>query len=69
MNLPFTGLEKLPDVTLIDGNRCKENFPTLYETIVKGERREYEHSSAASSILAKVSRDRYIVGLDGLYPE
>ena len=26
-------------------------------------------SIAAASILAKVSRDRYIVGLDSLYPE
>lgn len=65
--LAVTGLEKLPDVTLIDGNRCKENFPTLYETIVKGDAKSM--SIAAASILAKVSRDRYIVGLDGLYPE
>lgn len=65
--LAVTGLEKLPDVTLIDGNRCKENFPTPYETIVKGDSRSM--SIAAASILAKVSRDRYIVGLDSLYPE
>ena len=65
--LAVTGLEKLPDVTLIDGNRCKENFPTPYETIVKGDSKSM--SIAAASILAKVSRDRYIVGLDSLYPE
>lgn len=65
--LAVTGLEKLPDVTLIDGNRCKENFPTPYEAIVKGDSRSM--SIAAASILAKVSRDRYIVGLDSLYPE
>lgn len=65
--LAVTGLEKLPDVTLIDGNRCKESFPTPYETIVKGDARSM--SIAAASILAKVSRDRYIVGLDSLYPE
>ena len=65
--LAVTGLEKLPDVTLIDGNRCKENFPTPYETIVKGDAKSM--SIAAASILAKVSRDRYIVGLDSLYPE
>lgn len=65
--LAVTGLEKLPDVTLIDGNRCKENFPTPYETIVKGDARSM--SIAAASILAKVSRDRYIVGLNSLYPE
>lgn len=65
--LAVTGLEKLPDVTLIDGNRCKENFPTPHETIVKGDAKSM--SIAAASILAKVSRDRYIVGLDSLYPE
>ena len=65
--LAVMGLEKLPDVTLIDGNRCKENFPTPYETIVKGDAKSM--SIAAASILAKVSRDRYIVGLDSLYPE
>ena len=65
--LAVTGLEKLPDVTLIDGNRCKENFPTPYETIVKGDAKSM--SIAAASVLAKVSRDRYIVGLDSLYPE
>ena len=65
--LAVTGLEKLPDVTLIDGNRCKESFPTPYETIVKGDAKSM--SIAAASILAKVSRDRYIVGLDSLYPE
>lgn len=65
--LAVKGLGKLPDVTLIDGNRCKEEFPTEYETVVKGDAKSM--SIAAASILAKVSRDRYIVGLDSVYPE
>ncbi len=65
--LAVKGLGKLPDVTLIDGNRCKEDFPTKYETVVKGDAKSM--SIAAASILAKVSRDRYIVGLDSVYPE
>ena len=65
-NLAVTGLEVLPDITLIDGNRCGE-FPTEVETIVKGDAKSM--SIAAASILAKVARDRYIVALDEKYPE
>lgn len=64
--LAVTGLEELPDITLIDGNRCGE-FPTEVETIVKGDSKSM--SIAAASILAKVARDRYIVALDEKYPE
>ena len=65
--MAVTGLEELPDVTLIDGNRCSKDFPTLAETIVKGDAKSM--SIAAASILAKVARDRYIVALDEKYPE
>ena len=65
-NLAVSGLEELPDITLIDGNRCGE-FPTKTETIVKGDAKSM--SIAAASILAKVARDRYIVALDEKYPE
>lgn len=65
-NLAVTGLEVLPDITLIDGNRCGE-FPTEVETIVKGDAKSM--SIAAASILAKVARDRYITALDEKYPE
>ncbi len=65
-NLAVTGLEVLPDITLIDGNRSGE-FPTEVETIVKGDAKSM--SIAAASILAKVARDRYITALDEKYPE
>lgn len=64
--LAVTGLAVLPDITLIDGNRCG-SFPTRVETIVKGDSKSM--SIAAASILAKVSRDRYITALDSTYPE
>ncbi len=60
-NLPI-----LPDVALIDGNRAK-NISVDFETVIKGD--ALSQSIAAASILAKVSRDRYIVEMDELYPQ
>lgn len=65
-NLAVSGLDIVPDVALIDGNRCGE-MPVEYETIVKGDAKSM--SVAAASILAKVARDRYITELDSVYPE
>lgn len=65
-NLAVSGLGKLPDIALIDGNRCGE-MPTQFETIVKGDAKSM--SIAAASILAKVARDRYVTELDAKYPE
>ncbi len=64
--LAVSGLTITPDVALIDGNRCG-NMPVEYETIVKGDAKSM--SVAAASILAKVSRDRYITELDKIYPQ
>ncbi len=60
-NLPV-----LPHIALIDGNRAK-NIPVDFETVIKGD--SLSQSIAAASILAKVSRDRYIVKMDELYPQ
>ncbi len=65
-NMAVTSLDAMPDVVLIDGNRCGE-MPTEYELIVKGDSKSM--SIAAASILAKVARDRYITELDVKYPE
>ena len=62
----LSALPVMPDIALIDGNRAK-NIPTEYETIVKGD--SHSQSIAAASILAKVSRDRYITEMDKLYPQ
>ena len=59
-------LSVMPDVALIDGNRAK-NIPVDFETVIKGD--SLSQSIAAASILAKVSRDRYIVRMDELYPQ
>lgn len=65
-DMAVSSLEIKPDVALIDGNRCG-NMSVPYETIVKGDAKSM--SIAAASILAKVSRDRYIMELDSVYPE
>ena len=55
-----------PDYCLIDGNRCP-NTGIAEEAVVKGDAKSI--SIAAASILAKVSRDRYLAELDKQYPE
>lgn len=65
-NLAVSSLSVKPHIALIDGNRCGE-MPVPFETIVKGDSKSM--SIAAASILAKVSRDRYIMELDSVYPE
>lgn len=66
MKRAFDGLSVKPDYALIDGNRMPELGITA-ETVVKGDFRSA--SIAAASILAKVSRDRYMKELDEKYPE
>ncbi len=64
-----TAIENLsikPQIALIDGNRIGE-LPCEYELIVKGDAKS--QSIAAASILAKVSRDRYMMEMDEKYPE
>ena len=60
------GLNTKPQIALIDGNRIGE-LPCDYELIVKGDAKS--QSIAAASILAKVSRDRYMMEMDAKYPE
>ncbi len=56
-----------PDLVLVDGNQVPAGIPYPIETVVKGDARSA--SVAAASILAKVSRDRYMRELDARYPE
>ena len=56
-----------PELALIDGNRSKD-FGLPVRTIVKGD--SLSASIAAASVLAKVSRDRYVTDvLDREYPQ
>lgn len=66
MNNAVNALSVKPDYVIIDGNSIK-NMQIAHETIVKGDAKCA--SIAAASILAKVSRDRYITELAQKYPE
>ena len=60
------GLTKTPDYVLIDGDKSP-GLLIEHETVVKGDSKSM--SIAAASILAKVSRDRYITELAEEYPQ
>lgn len=66
MERAFQGLQTTPTLALVDGNRLPP-LPCQIETVVKGDSKSA--SIAAASILAKVSRDRYMNELDREYPE
>ena len=66
MQRAYSGLGITVGLALVDGNRLPP-LPCETETIVKGD--SLSASIAAAGILAKVSRDRYILELDREYPE
>ena len=55
-----------PDIALIDGNR-ETDFGLPVQTIVKGD--SLSANIAAASILAKVTRDRFMLEMDEKYPQ
>ena len=70
MQEAIDGLDPPADYALIDGNRDhgrRAAILTPHETAVKGDSRSA--SIAAASILAKVSRDRYMLALAEEYPQ
>ena len=67
MKRAVDGLKIRPDYALIDGNRYPRIGGVTEETIVKGDGKSM--SVAAASILAKVSRDRYMLEIAEKYPQ
>lgn len=71
MNRAIDGLSQPPDLCLIDGSRdhgSRVSITAPHITIVGGDGRSA--SIAAASILAKVSRDRYVsTELEARYPQ
>ena len=67
MKKAVLSLTESPDIVLIDGNKIPADMPVKTESVVKGDATSM--SIAAASILAKVSRDRYMEQLDKEYPQ
>ncbi|MDE5616208.1 MAG: ribonuclease HII [Clostridia bacterium] len=65
MKKAIESLSVSPDTVLIDAVNIDCKYPVL--PIIKGDAKSY--SIACASILAKVTRDRYMVEMDGKYPE
>ena len=66
MERAINGLSIKPDLALIDGNRST-GISAPNETVVQGDGKSA--SIAAASILAKVSRDRYMLEMAREYPQ
>ncbi len=70
MQAAIGALDPKPDFALVDGNRdhgSKYAITTDHQLIIKGD--SLSRSIAAASILAKVSRDRYMCEMAALYPQ
>lgn len=66
MERAMAQLPQKPDLALIDGNRARD-FGLPVEAIVKGDAKCA--SIAAASILAKVTRDDYMIEMSKTYPD
>ena len=67
MRRALLGLNVLPELVLVDGNRLPRLENYQMRAIVKGDL--YEPCISAASILAKQYRDRQMLELDRLYPQ
>lgn len=65
MQRAVAGLSVLPQLALVDGNRCPR-FGCPAQAVVRGD--ALVPAISAASILAKVARDLEMVELDGRYP-
>ncbi len=67
MNIACTGIITKPDtLVLVDGNKLIKDFGYNQQYVIKGDSKSA--SIAAASILAKVSRDRYMSRLHEEFP-
>lgn len=66
MKRAVESLGTTPDLVLVDGNK-KPDLNIEAQTVIKGDAKS--QSIAAASILAKVSRDRYMLQMAEKYPQ
>ena len=67
MHRAVEGLSVKPDYALIDGNQFPKIPSIKEEIVIKGDAKSM--SIAAASIIAKVSRDRFMLEMTDKYPE
>lgn len=67
MRRAVEGLEIKPQLALVDGNQVPPLNDVDVETVVKGDAKSA--SIAAASIIAKVTRDRYMIEMAEKYPQ
>ena len=67
MNNAISKLKIKPEFIIVDGNRFLSKNKIPYKCIIKGDSKYT--SIAAASILAKTSRDEYMIKLSKEYPE
>lgn len=67
MRRALEGLGVTPELIIVDGNLKIRGLEDKCEALVKGD--SISESVAAASVLAKVSRDRYMMEMAKLYPE
>ena len=67
MRRAVEGLKVMPSLVLVDGNHIPPQLTVAARYLIKGD--SLSASVGAASILAKVSRDRYMLEMDARYPE
>ena len=67
MKQAVKSLSLIPDMVIVDGNKVPPEMDVETKAVVKGDAKSL--SIAAASILAKVSRDRYMEKLHEEYPQ
>jgi ribonuclease HII len=67
MRRAVEGLSVVPEKILVDGNKIPEGLPAPAQFVISGD--AISATIGAASILAKVSRDRYMLELDKTYPQ
>ena len=66
MERAIAGLDILPEIALVDGNKAPSLKGVEVFTIIKGDQKE--QCISAASIIAKVARDERLMVLDHIYP-
>jgi ribonuclease HII len=66
MTAALDQLRPAAEYLLIDGRIRLGNIPLPQQSIIRGD--QHSLSIAAASILAKVTRDRYMIEMDGRFP-